>query len=209
MKRNLLLALLMAVLLGCSGRMILLAAHMNAAEKNAFTPDAIPYGPAPAFVPAGAQLAVLEGNPGAASGDYTVRLKMPDGYRIAPHWHPNRENVTIISGTFKVGMGDQFDESKMGAFPAGSFAYLDPTMHHYAMASGEVVVQVHGISPLQFNYVNSDDEEIAAARVANHRRSGAGCVWCIETTCGFCKSIRRETTTWANQGVCADSAVFA
>jgi hypothetical protein len=158
MKRNLLLALLMAVMLGCSGRMILLAAHMNAAEKNAFTPDAIPYGPAPAFVPAGAQLAVLEGNPGAASGDYTVRLKMPDGYRIAPHWHPNRENVTIISGTFKVGMGDQFDESKMGAFPAGSFAYLDPTMHHYAMASGEVVVQVHGISPLQFNYVNSDDD---------------------------------------------------
>jgi hypothetical protein len=46
----------------------------------------------------------------------------------------------------------------MGAFPAGSFAYLDPTMHHYAMASGEVVVQVHGISPLQFNYVNSDDD---------------------------------------------------
>ena len=158
MKWNLLLALLMAVLLGCSGRMILLAAHRNAAEKNAFTPDAIPYGPAPAFVPAGAQLAVLEGNPGAASGDYTVRLKMPDGYRIAPHWHPNRENVTIISGTFKVGMGDQFAESKMGAFPAGSFAYLDPTMHHYAMASGEVVVQVHGISPLQFNYVNSDDD---------------------------------------------------
>ena len=105
-----------------------------------------------------AQLAVVEGNPGAASGDYTVRLKMPDGYRIAPHWHPNRENVTIISGTFKVGMGDQFDEAKMGAFPAGSFAYLDPQMHHYAMASGEVVVQVHGMSPLQFNYVNPDDD---------------------------------------------------
>ena len=49
-----------------------------------------------------------------------------DGYRIAPHWHPKRENVTVISGTFKVGMGDRFDESKMGDFPAGSFAYLDP-----------------------------------------------------------------------------------
>jgi hypothetical protein len=126
--------------------------------KHAFTPDAIPYGPVPAFVPAGAQLAVLEGNPGAMTGDYTVRLKMPDGYRLAPHWHPKRENVTVISGTFKVGMGDHFDESKMGDFPAGSFAYLDPDMHHYAMANGEVVVQVHGQAPLQFNYVNPDED---------------------------------------------------
>ena len=127
-------------------------------EKNAFTPDAIQYGPAPLFVPQGAQLAVLEGNPLADSGDYTVRLKMPDGYRIAPHWHPNRENVTVISGTFKVGMGDRFDQSGMLSFPAGSFAYLDPDMHHYAMASGEVVVQIHGMSPVQFNYINPEDD---------------------------------------------------
>jgi mannose-6-phosphate isomerase-like protein (cupin superfamily) len=125
---------------------------------NAFTPDKIPYGPVPSFVPAGAKLAVIEGDPSAASGDFTVRLKMPDGYRIPPHWHPNRENVTVLSGDFKVGMGDKFDESKMLTFGAGSFAYLDPSMHHYAMASGEVVVQVHGMSPFQFNYVNPGDD---------------------------------------------------
>jgi len=128
------------------------------AEKNAFTPDTIQYGPAPSFMAPGAQLAVLEGNPMAASGDYTARIKMPDGYRIAPHWHPKRENVTVISGTFKVGMGDRFDEGSMMSFPAGSFAYLDPDMHHYAMTSGEVVVQIHGESPVQFNYVNPDDD---------------------------------------------------
>jgi hypothetical protein len=127
-------------------------------EKNAFTPDAIQYGPAPSFVAPGAQLAVLEGNPLASSGDYTVRLKMPDGYRIAPHWHPRRENVTVISGTFKVGMGDRFEENSMLTFPAGSFAYLDPDMHHFAMASGEVVVQIHGMSPVQFNYINPDED---------------------------------------------------
>ena len=142
----------------CGITMVFTIAAQTGSAKHAFTPDAVPYGPAPAFVPAGAQLAVLEGNPGAASGDYTVRLKMPDGYRIAPHWHPKRENVTVISGTFKVGMGDHFDESKMGDFPAGSFAFLDPDMHHYAMASGEVVVQVHGMSPFQFNYVNPEDD---------------------------------------------------
>src|SRR6202453_2951023 len=135
-------------------------AATRATTQNAFTPDKVPYGPVPAFLPPGAQLAVLEGDPGASSGDFTVRLKMPDGYRIAPHWHPNRENVTVISGTFKVGMGDRFDESKMGTFPTGSFAYLDPDMHHYAMASEEVVVQVHGTAPLQFNYVNPADDPI-------------------------------------------------
>ena len=157
MKRNIYIAALAALL--CAGTLVFTSwAQTDSSAKHAFTPDAIPYGPAPASVPAGAQLAVLEGNPGAMTGDYTVRLKMPDGYRIAPHSHPNRENVTVITGTFKVGMGDRFDESKMGDFPAGSFAYLDPDMHHYAMASGEVVVQIHGASPFQINYVNSDDD---------------------------------------------------
>src|SRR5580700_6971219 len=158
MKRKLHVKVAMVGLLCGASLAVTIGARPASSERHTFMPDGIPYGPAPAFVAAGAQLAVLEGNPGAASGDYTVRLKMPDGYRIAPHWHPQRENVTIISGTFKVGMGDTFDESKMGAFQAGSFAFLDPNMHHYAMASGEVVVQVHGKSPLQFNYVNPNDD---------------------------------------------------
>jgi len=134
------------------------AAAQSDSEKNAFTPSTIPWGPAPPFIQPGAQLAVLEGNPMASTGDYTIRLKMPDGYKIAPHWHPKRENVTVISGTLKFGMGDRFDESSMTGFPAGSFAYLDPNMHHYVMASGETVVQVHGKSPVQFNYINPNDD---------------------------------------------------
>jgi catechol 2,3-dioxygenase-like lactoylglutathione lyase family enzyme len=164
MKRNMYLALAMVGLLCFSGWFLTFAAQVTSPEshvsheKHVFTPDTIPWGPAPPFVAPGAQLAVLEGNPGASSGDYTVRLKMPDGYRIAPHWHPQRENVTVISGTFKVGMGDTFEKNKMTALTAGSFAFLDPDMHHYAMACGEVVVQVHGTAPLQFNYVNPEDD---------------------------------------------------
>ena len=135
----------------------LLAAQPSQAQ-NAFTPDQVKYGPAPPFVPPGAQLAVLEGDPMASSGDYTIRLKMPDGYRIAPHTHPLRENVTVVSGTLKVGMGDQFDASKMMSFGADSFAYLDPSMHHYAGASGETVIQIHGQSPVKFNYINPADD---------------------------------------------------
>jgi hypothetical protein len=129
-----------------------------APPQNAVSPDQIQFGPVPPVLPAGAQLAVLEGDPMGSSGDFTIRLKMPDSYRIAPHWHPKRENVTVISGSFKVGMGDSFDVSKMTAFPAGSFAYLDPSMHHYGMAVGETVVQVHGMAPFQINYVNPGDD---------------------------------------------------
>jgi len=135
-----------------------LLAALPTYAQNAFTPDQVKWGPAPPFVPAGAQIAVLEGDPMAASGDFTIRLKMPDGYKIAPHTHPNRENVTVISGTLKFGMGDQFDASKMMSFGAGSFAYLDPSMHHYAAASGETVVQIHGMSPVKFNYINPADD---------------------------------------------------
>jgi len=135
----------------------LLAAQPSLAQ-NAFTLDQVKFGPAPPFLPAGAQLAVLEGDPMAATGDYTVRLKMPDGYKIAPHTHPARENVSVLSGTIKVGMGDQFDASKMMSFGAGSFAYMDPSMHHYAAASGETVIQIHGMSPLKINYINPADD---------------------------------------------------
>jgi hypothetical protein len=60
----------------------------HAPTQNMFTPDQIRYGPVPAFLPAGAQLAVLEGDPTTSTGDFAVRLKMPNGYRIPLHWPP-------------------------------------------------------------------------------------------------------------------------
>jgi mannose-6-phosphate isomerase-like protein (cupin superfamily) len=78
--------------------------------------------------------------------------------KVAPHTHPNRENVTVLSGTLKVGMGDQFDVGKMMSFGPGSFAYLDPSMHHYAAAAGETLIQIHGMSPVKFNYINPADD---------------------------------------------------
>ena len=149
MKRTILLTL-------CASAASLLA--QSTAPQNAFKPEQMKFGPPPPFIPPGALVAVLEGDPGASSGDYTIRVKMPAGYKIAPHWHPKRENVTVISGSFKVGMGDQFEAGKMTTFPAGSFAYLDPDMHHYAIAAGATSIQVHGMWPLQFNYINPADD---------------------------------------------------
>ena len=125
--------------------------------KNAFKPGEIQWGPPPPFV-ALARNSQCWKVTLASSGDYTIRDEDARWFKIAPHWHPKRENVTVLRGTFKVGMGDTFDTSKMGDFVAGSFAYMDPEMHHYVMASGETVVQVHGQSPVVFNYVNPADD---------------------------------------------------
>ena len=117
----------------------------------------VTWGPVPPGFPPGAKMAVVSGDP-ASSGPFVIRAQLPAGYTVAPHWHPTDENVTVLKGTFLFGMGDTFDPEAMNAFPAGSFAFLDPNMHHFAMAQGETVVQVHGQSPLQFNYVNPGDD---------------------------------------------------
>jgi quercetin dioxygenase-like cupin family protein len=152
------LSVLVVVLAVAVLSLTILLAAPPADPQNAFTPAQVKFGPAPPFLPKGAQLAVLEGDPMAASGDFTIRLKMPAGYKVAPHTHPNRENVTVLSGILKVGMGDKFDANKMMTFGAGSFAYLDPSMHHYAMASVATVIQIHGMSPVKFNYINPADD---------------------------------------------------
>jgi Domain of unknown function (DUF4437) len=116
------------------------------------------WGPAPDALPAGAQFAVLDGDPGKAGMPFVVRLKMPDGYKIMPHWHPTDESVTVISGTFSAGMGDSWTDSSMTTLKAGEYARMPKMMHHYATAKGETVVQVHGVGPFTITYVNPKDD---------------------------------------------------
>lgn len=120
-------------------------------------PGSIKWAPAPASLPPGAELAVLEGNP-AQAGAFTMRLAMPDGYRIPPHFHPVTEHVTVIEGTFNVGMGDVFDASKAAELPVGTFAALEPGVRHYAFTKGRTVIQLHGTGPWSLTYVNPADD---------------------------------------------------
>jgi len=123
----------------------------------------IVWGPAPPVLKAGAQFAVVAGDPGQP-GPYVVRLKVPAGYVIAPHFHPTDENVTVISGTFALGMGDKLDAKAAKDLPAGGFALMPAQMHHYAVARTAVVVQVHGIGPFQITYVNPADDPSQAKK---------------------------------------------
>jgi quercetin dioxygenase-like cupin family protein len=87
-----------------------------------------------------------------------VRLKMPAGYKIAPHWHPTDEHVTVISGTFALGMGEKFDQKTMKDLPAGGYALLPADMRHFALAKTNSTVQVHGMGPFALTYVNPADD---------------------------------------------------
>jgi quercetin dioxygenase-like cupin family protein len=120
-------------------------------------PGKIAWAPAPAILPKGAELAVVEGDPSKA-GEFTMRLRMPDGYRIPPHFHPVTEHVTVLQGTFRVGMGDKFDAAALGDLPVGTFAALSAGMKHFAVAEGETVIQLHGVGPWSLTYVNEADD---------------------------------------------------
>jgi quercetin dioxygenase-like cupin family protein len=124
-------------------------------------PDAIQWGPAPAALPPGAQIAVLHGNPGA-EGLFVMRLKMPAGYRIAPHTHPGAELVTVISGTLRLGMGADANAG-VDRLPRGAFADLPAGMVHFAGADEETVVQINGMGPFAITYVNPADDPTHAA----------------------------------------------
>ena len=113
------------------------------------------WGPPPPVLPAGAKMAVVSGDPGKAEM-YAVRLQIPAGYKIAPHWHPTDEHVTVLSGTFGLGMGETFGQVK--DLPAGSYALLPANMRHYAMAVTPATVQVDGMGPFAINYVNAADD---------------------------------------------------
>jgi quercetin dioxygenase-like cupin family protein len=120
------------------------------------TPGKIEWKPITAGMPPGAQIAVLSGNPGA-DGPFILRIKVPDGYRIAPHRHPVVETTTVISGEMRIGLGDTFDESKMQTMPAGSVFSIPSETSHYAMARGETIVQTQGMGPFKRVYVNPAD----------------------------------------------------
>jgi Domain of unknown function (DUF4437) len=136
------------------------------------TPDKVQWGPAPPVFPEGAQMAVLAGNP-AKPGPFTVRLKFPDGYRVMPHWHPTTENVTVISGEFRAGMGNKFDETSLVTLPAESLAVMPAHHNHYAMAKGETVVQVNSTGPFKLVYVNPADDPSKGAASAPAKKGGA------------------------------------
>ena len=105
----------------------------------------------------GCELATVSGDPSGDGTPFVLRLRCADGAKIPAHWHPTDENVTVLKGTFLVGMGETFDESKLQAMNVGNFVALPKEMRHFGLCKGETIVQVHGVGPFKVNWVNPSE----------------------------------------------------
>jgi quercetin dioxygenase-like cupin family protein len=128
-------------------------ANGQAASKTAD----LKWGPAPAAFPAGAQMAVVSGDPGKP-GPFTVQISMPDGYTVKPHTHPTDESMNVVKGTFLVGMGDKWDVAKAKPMATGATGTVPANTAHFAQAKGQTVVQVTANGPFAMTYVNPGDD---------------------------------------------------
>ena len=89
---------------------------------------------------------------------FTVRIKLPAGYKIPAHWHPAIEHVTVISGALNMGTGDMLDPAKTMPLSMGSVAIMQPKTNHFVWVKEETIVQIHGVGPWGITYVNPADD---------------------------------------------------
>ena len=142
------------------GRLFLAAAAallISSAAQAQVNPTALKWGPAPPGLPAGAQLAMLSGDPGKP-GLFTVRIKFPAGYTVPPHHHPSDEIVTVIEGDFALGMGDKVDRESMTLMKPGGYALAAKTMNHYVTSANGGIVQITSMGPFQIVYADAKDD---------------------------------------------------
>jgi len=107
------------------------------------------------------RLAVIQGDPMKAGRTYTLRLTCSDGLKIAPHWHPTSENVTVIKGGAAVGMGSKWDDGALKNVSTGGFFSAGPQVRHFAQRKGDTILQVHGVAPFVVNFVSPDENQPA------------------------------------------------
>lgn len=145
------------LLLGAA--VVALSAMPAAAQKatHAKKSEKLAWAKAPNFLPAGAMMAVVSGDP-TKPGPFVVALSFPNGYRIPPHSHPTAERITVKSGEFMYGMGDEMKASEMKAMKPGNSGEIPANMHHYAQAHGKTRIELSSTGPFVITYVHAKDD---------------------------------------------------
>jgi quercetin dioxygenase-like cupin family protein len=144
---------------------LLLSGAFLLTQLTTFAADSLPirsakevkWGAPPPVFPPGAKFAVISGDP-SATGLVTVRMEMPAGYTIAPHFHPTDEYVTVLKGTLSLGMGDVVDKAHAVTLSAGGYGVAPANMHHYAYTTTGATIQVHMPGPFAITYVDPADD---------------------------------------------------
>jgi quercetin dioxygenase-like cupin family protein len=121
----------------------------DAGDMEILASSALKWGPleVPGFKP-GIEIAVIHGDPSKET-DYTVRLRFPDAYAFPAHWHPNGEHVTVLRGSFLLGMGEKEDKAQLKTYAPGDFLYIPAKMAHFGEVKGVTEIQLHGMGPFQ------------------------------------------------------------
>ena len=114
----------------------------------------------------GCELAPVSGDPSGEGTPFVLRIRCADGIKVPAHWHPTDENLTVLKGTFLVGMGETFDEGKLQTMNVGNFVLMPKEMRHFAICKGETIVQVHGAGPFKVNWVNPSEVQAPDAATA-------------------------------------------
>lgn len=140
-----------------AGSILTGSAVLAADDHVLLAAEDIEWSAGPASIPEGAEAVVLYGNPGE-EGVFSLRLKLPDGYQIAPHIHSQPEIVTVLSGTFSIGMGENADPENAEALGPGGFFAFPPGMAHFAFTEGETVIQLNSTGPWTLEYVDPADD---------------------------------------------------
>jgi quercetin dioxygenase-like cupin family protein len=127
-------------------------------EQITLTPEDLKWDNAPDALPAGAKMAVLEGDPNAKGGLYSLRLRLQADYKIPPHTHPTEERVTVLDGAVVVGMGEKFDESSAKQLGKESYFVMPAEHAHFLGVKQDATLQITGKGPFAITYVNPTDD---------------------------------------------------
>ena len=138
--------------------LLALAALAAAAPGQAqINPDQLEWGPPPEGLPEGALFAVLSGDP-SKPGLYTIRLRLPPGYKILPHRHTGEELVTVIAGEVALGRGRSYSERKATKLTLGGYSAEPANTDHYAFSKAGGEIQITGTGPFSITYVRNRDD---------------------------------------------------
>jgi quercetin dioxygenase-like cupin family protein len=115
------------------------------------------WGDAPNSLPPGAKAVLLEGDP-SKEGFFAMKVKLPAGYKVPPHFHPAFERLTVLEGTFQLGSGEKWDDAALKSYPQGSYISMPAQMRHYAQAKTETVLLMTTTGPWGITYLNPADD---------------------------------------------------
>jgi hypothetical protein len=131
--------------------------HIAAGAEDSAGPGALQWGRQPPGLPVGGRAAVVRGDP-SKTGPFTIRLDLPNGYQVPPHWHPTSERIRVLEGTFLVGDGRTWSNKSLRPLRAGQETTVAARHPHYVEAKGRTMVEIRSTGPFEITYVKSTDD---------------------------------------------------